>query len=582
MENKCNVPGFFVACRNADLTTAKDLLKHEDSTSLSTIWERRTCFHVAVIAGDPDLLKEIAAKLPVSEFIDIITKRDKKGDTALHVAVRKNRLDLVKQLVQLGASLSQCESRLDLVKLSVPLDAYLCDCVNNEGKTPLKLAVSLGFREAVEFLFSRTSNALHYIVELNQVKHVQFIIDQKVDLSELINKSYQPTDGGEQHPKKKSLTNASGDGGEESSQSNGDPNNQQDHPIVLIGDTPLHIAARNKYDHMVNLLLNVRGVNKLARNNEDKTPFEIAREVTMYHESFRIIRKLADSRGSSKPFMDCAPQVTHEKRIEARKMVGEAYKARRDAELVVAALLAAMTCAAAFTVPGGFESKKDLKDRGSPNLISLTSFKLFLIFDCIAFFLSLFVCVMWEMSCELTTGDKMLFMTVNGLLVCCSFAFTTYGFMCAVYVMLERKVQTFSWVVLGSLLTITLWAVLAFIHQSVQFSVKRARFHRLCGESSFFDDIVENVWSRAERCGLLNILRSGDDVSQDLITGHAMCCGLRKLLRSDDDVSHDLATGQTTEREVSHNNSPFWSPLNSRSSSPFLNSGSSVSGSQFH
>ncbi|GLJ05930.1 hypothetical protein SUGI_0028460 [Cryptomeria japonica] len=203
------------------------------------------------------------------------------------------------------------------------------------GETPLKLAVSLGFKEAVEFLNTRTSNALHYIVELNQVKLVQFLIDKNVDLSKLINKYYQPTDGGEQHPKEKVPTNESADRGGQS------------------------LQTRNKYDHMVNLLLKVRKVDKLARNGEDKTPFEIAREVTKYHESFRIIRKLADCRESPKSFMDCAAQVTHEKRIEARKMVGEAYKARRDAELVVAALLAAMTCARRFRIEEGFKRPRE-------------------------------------------------------------------------------------------------------------------------------------------------------------------------------------------------------------------------------
>ncbi|GLJ05931.1 hypothetical protein SUGI_0028470 [Cryptomeria japonica] len=119
-------------------------------------------------------------------------------------------------------------------------------------------------------------------------------------------------------------------------------------------------------------------------------------------------------------------------------------------------------------------------------------------------------------------------------------------------------------------MAITLWAVLAFIHQSEQFTVKRARFHRLCGVSSFFDDIVQKGWSRAERCGLLKLLRSGDDVSQDLITGHAMCCGLLKLVGSDDDVSDDSTTKPTSEREVSHNSSPL-NPINynySRSSAP--------------
>ncbi|GLJ05949.1 hypothetical protein SUGI_0028920 [Cryptomeria japonica] len=110
------------------------------------------------------------------------------------------------------------------------------------------------------------------------------------------------------------------------------------------------------------------------------------------------------------------------------------------------------------------------------------------------------------MSSELTTGDKMLFMTVNSLVVCCSFGFTAFGFMSAVYAMLARK-----------------------------------------------------VWCGAERCGLLSVVRSGEDVSHNLITGQVMSCS------------------RTPEQEVRYNDSLISSPVNlasyknSRSSSPFLN-----------
>ncbi|GLJ05932.1 hypothetical protein SUGI_0028480 [Cryptomeria japonica] len=488
MDNRSNETSFFVACHNGDIRTAKDLLKFVHPSSLLMTLDGRTCFHVAVIAGDSDLIKTLR-------------KPDKKGDTALHLAVRKQNVDLVKQLVD--------------------LDASSCECANKEGETPLKLAVSLGFKEAAELLITHTPNALHYVVKLNQVRLIQFFIEEKINMSKVINQHYQPSPSpltntqpsneAEQHPKEeRSLTKA---------------NTQNDQPTVQLGDTPLHIAARNKFEHMVNLLLKVPGVDKLALNSEDKTPFEIAREVVEYHEPFRIIGKLAYYRGKPKPFMYCAPQVSHTKLMKAREMVTDAYEARRNAELVVAALLAAMTCAAAFTVPGGFDSETDRKeDRGSPILISYISFKLFLIFDSIAFFLSLFVCIMWEMSSELTTGDKMLFMTVNSVVVCSSFGFTTYGFIAAVYAMLAHEVDTLSWVVLGSLVTITLLGILAYIRQSVHFVVRRARFHRLCGVSCIFDDIVEKVWCLAERCGLLQIFRSGDEVSRDLITGHAKFC----------------------------------------------------------
>ena len=40
-----------------------------------------------------------------ADLIKAITMKDNKGDTALHLAVRKNQVDLAKQLVGLDANL---------------------------------------------------------------------------------------------------------------------------------------------------------------------------------------------------------------------------------------------------------------------------------------------------------------------------------------------------------------------------------------------------------------------------------------------------------------------------------------------
>ncbi|XP_057839479.2 protein VAPYRIN-like [Cryptomeria japonica] len=267
---------------------------------------------MAVISGDADLLGKLAED---PGLINIIEKKDENGDTALHLAVRIDRVELVRILVK--------------------LDVNLCDSVNNEGESPLKVAVRLGFKDALEHLVPYTLNALHYIVELNQVRLVEYLIrmskENKLDLSKLKNQPYQPTTkpqhvqrigGGEQHP-----TNASGFC--RRVQRGRKPRLKKKKPQIRPGDTPLHIAARNKYEDMVYLLLKVRGVNNLVRNSEHKTPFEIAREVTEYHESFWTIRKLGDFAGRSKPFMYCAPQVSHKKYKKARLM--ETKPTKRDA-----------------------------------------------------------------------------------------------------------------------------------------------------------------------------------------------------------------------------------------------------------
>ncbi|GLJ05947.1 hypothetical protein SUGI_0028880 [Cryptomeria japonica] len=439
---------FIESCETGDITKAEGLLRQVNPSCLKErrTSEGRTCLHVAVLTGDPDLLGELAAKLDLKELIKIT---DNQGDTALHVAVRIYSVDMVKQMLKLAAK--------------VQLEA--------EGKKLLSKVINLPYRPPVDNDGSRAVNP----------QHIQPVHTAVRNIYEHENRPTQP---------------------------------------IVRGDMPLHIAARNKYERMVDLLLTVPDRKKHALNDEGKTPVEIAREVMEYYECFRIIRKLGDFKGKVKPFMYCAPQVSYEKHKRAADMIDQAYKERRNAELVVAALLATMTFTAAFSAPGGFQTDPKLMDeQGIPVLISFTSFRVFLLFNCIAFFLSLFTCIMWEMTSELTVGDKLFFMTINGVAVCLSFGFTAYGFMAAVFTVLDNNMNTFSWVVLGGLILMSLCGVLAVLYLAVRFAVSRARFQRLCGTHRRIDDFVVWVWKIFERCGFLDLTRFIGDKIRASING---------------------------------------------------------------
>ncbi|GLJ51099.1 hypothetical protein SUGI_1087770 [Cryptomeria japonica] len=514
MENACIETAFFEACESGDIAQAKMLLALRvfDPTRLVSkrTPEGRTCLHLAVLAGSPDLLK----KFKLRQFINEV---DNRGDTALYLAVWKYRLDLVTLLLDDKAD---CKAVLSVK--------------NNRGETPLCIAVKFGSLDVVKKLIDHEPEAvqklckdvkiLHLAVNLNRARIVGFFIKKSVViknsgiLRELIN----------QRAEVPGIKRADNEGNRdmkvsvdfsfkkvELSDLNGQPNSQ----AIVQGDTPLHIAARNKSEPIVDTLLRVPGVNQHALNSEGKTPLDVAREVTEYYESFRIIKKLTDYKPSPKPFMYCAPEVSKEKHKRATDMVNKTFDDRRNTELVVAALLATMTFTAVFTVPGGSYQDSNDENRGTPILLAYYMFKLFIIFDCISFFLSLFVCIMWQMASELTTEDKMLFITVSGLLTCLSFGFNSCRFMAAVHTILAHKDMTLAWVILGILLFIEFCVIIAFIHQSVMFAVGRARFHRLCGVPRLLDSIVEGVWERAESFGVLKIIRSLEEASHNAVEG---------------------------------------------------------------
>ncbi|GLJ34655.1 hypothetical protein SUGI_0697030 [Cryptomeria japonica] len=512
VENELKETALFKACESGDSDTVRQLSKACSPSLWRRTVDERTCLYVAINRGDSVLADHI---LELSNAKDLIQEKYKQGDTILHIAVERNDVDIIRRLIR--------------------IEPQLCYSVNDKEETPLCVAVKLGHREAVQELIEgrpdaveisarRGMNVLHFAAQVSQVRIVDYL-NEKLGLLYLVNK------GVEEPPKEKLLqsgenTDPAGETDPFSKISEGDESLQiaAKRPLqsgentlpaekkdtfseISEGDTPLHIAARKKNFNMVKSLLRIRGINRFALNKEGLTALDIVKENTQYHESDKIISVLASYPSKRKPFLYSAPKVSAEKHEIAVKMVDKTYEDRRNTELVVAVLLATMSFTAAFTVPGGFVEGGE-KGEGSPLLLGLDTFKLFLIFDCVAFFLSLFVVLMWQMSTPITTGDKVLFLCVTNLLVCATFAFTAYGFMLAVYAMLADRAHKLGWVVLGSCLFICSCANFTFFYMVAKFSVKKARFNYLNGLLPFLTDWVgEWVWKKLERWGLLDYVR---------------------------------------------------------------------------
>jgi hypothetical protein len=93
-----------------------------------------------------------------------------------------------------------------------------------------------------------------------------------------------------------------------------------------------------------------------------------------------ILQSLEDV--GSGPF---GSQVLSRENVERNKEEEEALSKARESHLVVAALIATVTFAAAFTLPGGYKS-----DRGTAILAKKTAFIVFIISDAISMVLSIF------------------------------------------------------------------------------------------------------------------------------------------------------------------------------------------------
>ncbi|GLJ34662.1 hypothetical protein SUGI_0697220 [Cryptomeria japonica] len=534
--NKLGETALFKAYESGDLDTVKMLFDAYPGGLSQMTGNGRTCLYVAIVKGNKDLVNHVLKSQDARELIKV---RYTDGDTVLHVATGKSYVHIIRQLIE--------------------FEPQLCYWVNDNQEPPLCMAAKLGHLEAVKELTKcrpdavetpniHGMNVLHLTAQVSQVNQkvcLSDIVNQGVEKSPYINNHIAVSCNQESGGNKAAHIAVSCNQGVEKPQIaiNYSPskmdtmesggkravhtavsfNQGTEMPQIAInyprpkiealesGDTPLHIAARKKNFRMVESLLQIQGINKDAVNEEGLTAPDIARENTEHHESHKIISKLANYPPKGRHFLYTALKVTSQKYENAINLVNKAYEDRRHTELVVAVLLATMSFTAAFTVPGGFQTEvrngETQEMLGSPLLIGFESFQAFLIFDCLAFFLSLFVVFIWHLSTPLITGDKIMFLCITNVIICFSFGLTELAFITAVYSMLVHKLNMLAWFLIGFFTIICGFGIFLVIDWSVRFTVKMARFNHLHGIIPLVADrVVEFVWMKLERLGYFDWL----------------------------------------------------------------------------
>ncbi|GLJ34673.1 hypothetical protein SUGI_0697410 [Cryptomeria japonica] len=260
---------------------------------------------------------------------------------------------------------------------------------------------------------------------------------------------------------------------------------------------------------MVESLLRIPGINKDAVNQEGLTALDIARENTEYHEPYRIIQRLGNYPPNRKPFLYSAPKVSSQKLENTIIMVNKIFEDRQNIELVVAVLLATMSFTAAFTIPGGFRTEVEKGEEhslGTALLIRSLSFKMFIIFDCAAFFLSLFAVLAWQITTPLTPEHKLSFLNITNL---CLNHLRFHG--CSVYN--------------------------ACAQYHGLFLVKRVRVKHLCGVNLIvYERLVEYVWMKLEGQGLMELMRRCKTKCLVLLYGHRLRKDGAKSKRGSDEI----------------------------------------------
>ncbi|KAK1327102.1 hypothetical protein QJS10_CPA01g01004 [Acorus calamus] len=297
-----------------------------------------TPLHEAVIGGHEDV-----AKLLIDRRKDMITIADATGRTALHYAAQKDNGRMV-----------------DMLLTHDPSFAYT---PNIEGSPPLHIAAAFNSKSAIiellkwcpdaaEQLDESKMTALHVAVIHGSLRALRTLL-KMIDLEEVVNKGDKDM------------------------------------------NTPLHVAAKNSRIQSMMELLEDKRINVRLINKDGET----ARDIIESHEEIDpyqvYIWKQLKKREAGLSRERQNPESSKEAWPSKRKMlsaVDEQFKSSAGTYTLVAALIATVTFAAFFTMPGGY-SQTD----GTAIRTKHAAFKVFVVSNTVATCSSLVVvfCFIW-------------------------------------------------------------------------------------------------------------------------------------------------------------------------------------------
>ncbi|XP_042479806.1 uncharacterized protein LOC122060772 [Macadamia integrifolia] len=282
-----------------------------------------TPLHAAVFSQSADCIKALHNSIP-----ELNRKKDQFGKTALYYATQEKYIRIMRLLLKLDAS-----------------SAYICD---NEGRSPLLAAASMGNCSTVEAILEvcpdliessddSGHNALHLAVKYNSTKRLESFLELPGMITLI---------------------------------------NEPDHE----GNTPLHLATMARHYHMIPALSRTNYVDLTAKNNDGKTALDLyildpRPASTLYDKGLTSshLRKANVSRGRVRPLMRVS--VGDQSIDEAQN---KNLREFANTLAVVEALLVTVTFMAVFQVPGGY------KTNGSPALIHNAALIIFFLSDLIA------------------------------------------------------------------------------------------------------------------------------------------------------------------------------------------------------
>ncbi|BFG30830.1 hypothetical protein CerSpe_171040 [Prunus speciosa] len=296
----------------------------------------RTVLHAAVIYGDKKMTKEILNKKK-----DLAIVADEQGWTPLHYAAFYGRTSIVKQLLEADKSCAYMGDKADK-KTALHIAA-------SEGHVKVMKQLISRCPDCCELVDQRRRNALHYALEKHQSRITNFVLKDAWLSNILLNDK------------------------------------------DVDGNTPLHLVSVSFF-RGADFIGDAR-VDKMAFNNKNMNALDVIISDDTRNEIY-LEQALKDNGAESghrilnKNYSGQKLKGNKERGVDTNET-----KDVREAHLVVAALIATVTFAAGFTMPGGYQSEKG-PEQGFAVLSRKTAFKAFVITDTLALCMSSFSVLM--------------------------------------------------------------------------------------------------------------------------------------------------------------------------------------------
>ncbi|XP_042043948.1 protein ACCELERATED CELL DEATH 6-like [Salvia splendens] len=428
-----------VAAKHGKQDIVKSIATAKPSLVLAKNFNGETVLHLAAKHGDELMVKALLEILSHNETEkhDLLMAENEMGNTALDQALISGRESIASYLIQqdyelsyhlnkhgesalylaakagfvecVSSILAQCtdENRLNLLfKNKSPFQAAiernnivvleaiinakpgLIQMRDNEGRNPLHFAASLGHLKGAHYLLQnyhfnatrrdkRGGLPIHLAALEGHADIIRILLNNFPEADALLDMSgcnilHIAAQSGRynvfhfilKNPKFKSLINMKD----------------------KFGNTPLHTACNNYHPKIVSTLTRDKRVDISAVNNKGMTALDVSYANNSDNIPLRQRLTWAALKAAS------VPQHFSNREDSAAKTANAHANGRVNTLLVVATLVATVTFAAGFTMPGGYSSENGT-DLGMATMWRHTVFHIFVICDTIAMYTTSFVVV---------------------------------------------------------------------------------------------------------------------------------------------------------------------------------------------